>query len=555
LATIVATTRGLMERYQQSFKERLTAIPLEREKVINLRDLNDGELQCVGFLAAQLGRHKEIFHAYTEAERMFYTLLTEERSAAYAISLIDKMLPLLSNLRDRVERVDTLFKKLATEWSEESSGLLKKPEKGDAKAENADLVYYVNHDEVSEMIKKLTLDKNAGDSEASALLKVLDNARTQSHDFTFVEKQLSTDAKSNRVAGELRNQMERASYTVGHEVHRTQVERADAGFKPVLRLNIVKKLYDDHGGVVSDELKSDLKKMMEQAMPALAFDGSAQPVEHPVPFSPVHRCSLFIPQCAALGESNFREKLCEVLKSMQGSQARDIEIYDVPEERNSSEIVFLSTAHFFPLRMALPVVGLKKRFVEKYKKDPLRTPFLHFGETHRPSLPDLMMKNDGALRLDALPYLVLAAELGLLHVVPGEELDEWNVVLGEKDDFNRILEKVELGIKCSPDHRKQSLTEHPLAKGGSFTLPLEIVVLLGAYDQFDTRKLNELRSKVTEKARAHIDSSAKLKAIKDLLATHTGQVFVARGTKEKDALYQLFDNVAKQASGILDTLR
>jgi hypothetical protein len=554
LAAIVSTTRGLMERYQQAFKERLTAIPLEREKMINLRDLNDGELQCVGLLAAGLGKHKDIFHAYTEASRMLYTFQTEERAATYAISLIDKLLPLLSDLRGRVERVDTLFKKLATEWTEESSGLLKKPEKGDAKSENADLVYYVNHDEISEMIKKLTLNKDAADSEASALRRVLDRVRGQSHDFEFVEKSLFTDEKSNRVSGDLRNQLERASYTIGHEVHKTQVEKAETGFKPVLRLNIVKKLHDDHGGVVSDELKADLEKLMAKAMPALAFDYGAQQPEHG-PSSPVQRCCLFIPQCASLQGSNFRDQLCAALRRMQGNQAREIEIYDVPEERNSSEIVFLSTAHYFPLRLAKPVVALKQRYETKLNSDPLRTPFLHFGETHRPSLPDLMMKDDSGLRQEAMPYLVLAAELGLVHVLPGDELDAWDLVLGEKDDFNRIPEKIELGMKCSPEHRKQALIEHPLAKGGSFLLPVEVVALLGAYEQFDTRKLNELKSKVTEKARTKTESSAGLKALKDVLMNRSGEVFVARGTKEKDTLYQLFDTAAKQASGILDTLR
>ena len=166
-----------------------------------------------------------------------------------------------------------------------------------------------------------------------------------------------------------------------------------------------------------------------------------------------------------------------------------------------------------------------------------------------------MMKDDSGLRQEAMPYLVLAAELGLVHVLPGDELDAWDLVLGEKDDFNRIPEKIELGMKCSPEHRKQALIEHPLAKGGSFLLPVEVVALLGAYDQFDTRKLNELKSKVTEKARTKTESSAGLKALKDVLMNRSGEVFVARGTKEKDTLYQLFDTAAKQASGILDTLR
>ena len=554
LATIVATTRGLMERYQQSFKERLTAIPLEREKVINLRDLNDGELQCVGFLAAQLGRHKEIFHAYTEAERMFYTLLTEERSAAYAISLIDKMLPLLSNLRDRVERVDTLFKKLATEWSEESSGLLKKPEKGDAKAENADLVYYVNHDEVSEMIKKLTLDKNAGDSEASALLKVLDNARTQSHDFTFVEKQLSTDAKSNRVAGELRNQMERASYTVGHEVHRTQVERADAGFKPVLRLNIVKKLYDDHGGVVSDELKAELQRLMAQSYPLLTFDyGAEQPELGPA--SPLQRCIVFVPQCAELQGTNFREQLCRALERMQGNRAREIEIHDVPEESNSSEIVFLSTAHYFPLRLAKPVAALKQRYEAKLKRDPLRTLFRHFGETHRPSLPDLMIKDNDELRQEAMPYLILAAELGLLHAIPGEELDEWNVVLGEKDDFKRIFEKLELGIKCSPEQRRQAQMSHLSEEGGAFTLPVEVMVLLGPLDRLDVLKFPGLKSQVMERLIAHAESHAGRSRLRETLATRSRQVLTACARLEGAiSASQFYAKAAHQADQILDSM-
>ena len=184
----------------------------------------------------------------------------------------------------------------------------------------------------------------------------------------------------------------------------------------------MKKLLDDHGGVVSDELKFDLEKLMSQATPLLAFDYGAQQPEHD-PASPIQTCCVLVPHCAALQETNFRDQLCRALERMQGNRAREIEIHDVPEESNSSEIVFLSTAHYFPLRLAKPVAVLKERYEAKLKSDPLRTLFLHFGETHSRSLPDLMIKDNDELRQEAMPYLILAAELGLLHAIPGEEFN------------------------------------------------------------------------------------------------------------------------------------
>jgi hypothetical protein len=383
-----------------------------------------------------------------------------------------------------------------------------------------------------------------------ALRRVLHAARGQTHDFAFVDKMLSNDAQSNKVTGELRDLFERESYTVSLEAHRQFQQRQDSTFKPVLRLNIVKKLADDHGGLVSGALRAQLNEIMEKAMPSLAFDPSAQPTEHPVPQQPIHRCTVFVPQCAELGNSPFRDEFCLALVQMQGNRNRIIKIVDIPEERNTSEIVFLSTVHFFPLRMVQPVVALSQRFKTKLDEDPENTRFLHFGETHKSELPDLMKKDDAALKKEALPYLVLASELDLLHVVEGAELDDWDVVLGEKDAYGRIANMLELGIKCKPEHREAAKVAYPSARG-EFQLALTAVVLLNAYEEhFMPKVLPALKRQVLDKASATLDTTAKRNAKKEALEERSGQVFVARGGKESDSGYKRYNDACVEASSL-----
>ena len=395
LPTIVAATLRLLIQKRRDLEERQHFVRMEIDEQVGRLESNEDAFRSKGRIAILLGTHKHIFCAYTESARRYYTLLTDERALQYTVDLISKVLPELERLHHRVRMADSLFKRMVEDWEEEADMLLVEWGGRSASAFTNDFFRYVNIPEVAKSCHTLLMDPVVADSNVLALRFVLHEERAQRHDFGFITTSLSRDPGNGRVTGHLVNQMERASAWISQEAH--AAHELNPAFHQILGVNIVKKLHDDHGGLVSEKLKADLAQIIAQVTPLLAFDYGAQQPEHG-PASPIQTCCVLVPHCASIHGSPFREQLCAALRRMQGNRAREIEIYDVPEECGISEIVFLSTAHLFPLRLAKPVAALSRQFEAALQRDPRRTLFRHFGENHQPPLPDLMIKSDDKLR-------------------------------------------------------------------------------------------------------------------------------------------------------------
>jgi hypothetical protein len=391
LPTIVAATLRLLIQKRRDLEERQHFVRMEIDEQVGHLESIEDEFRSKGRIAVLLGKHKHIFCAYTDAARRYYTLLTDKRALQYTVDLISKVLPELERLHHRVRMADALFKRMVEGWEEEADKLLVEWGGRGAPASTNDFVRYVNAGEVTTSCHTLLIDTVAADSNVLALRFVLHEERAQRHDFGFITTSLSREPGNGKVTGHLLNQMERASSWVSQETH--AAHELNPAFHPVLGVNIVKKLHDDYGGLVSEKLEADLAQIVAQVTPLLAFDYRAQQPEHG-PASPIQTCCVLVPQCASIHGSPFREQLCAALRRMRGNPAREIEIYDLPEECGISEIAFLSTAHFFPLRLAKPVADLSRRFGAALQTDPRRTLFRHFGENHQPPLPGLMIKSN-----------------------------------------------------------------------------------------------------------------------------------------------------------------
>ena len=129
------------------------------------------------------------------------------------------------------------------------------------------------------------------------------------------------------------------------------------------------------------------------------------------------------------------------------------------------------------------------------------------------------------------------------------------MVLGEKDEFNRIYHKVELGIKCSPEQRRQAQKSHLSDEGGAFTLPVEVVILLGSLDPLKHRSLPALKSQVMRCLSVHAESHASRSQLRETLATRSKQLISAFAESESHkAASRFYVEAVHQADQILGTL-
>lgn len=549
---IVRKAKSHLEIATKNFHQELKDLPVSIQSAQEDAERNRAEFENVGFLGKKMGKHKSIFDAYVKARQDYYCLEIFRHAAEYALKLIGMALPEFGHLEGRADEFVRKFKKI----DEDHQNLVvhRIVDKPDGTLEDAtkEVIPYVNVREVNESIEKLITDKDIQDASALETVNALKSLRrVEAGDGFERYNQLAQDGPDGKIVGDAVRKMISASFPFTREVHERR-RLSDNRFVPILGQNIVEKLYRDYAGQAAGGLAARIKKFMDVAMPAAAFDGGATPIGHFGVSSPIFARSVFLPEWEG-PSPDFRNQLKQLISGMTdggvGGRVVPVEVVDVPVSRNPTELVFLSVAYFFPTRMLKTVQGLHKKHAERLLAGSAAGEFQVYTETHRPVLPSLMMPNTAELRDQTLPYILLAERFGLIQVPDSQNGSEVVLQAAERARSGRLLDPLELDrVTCTTEDRETFEKEGYQSNGVS----LALFCLVNRFqEQFRMVNPRPLQNKLAAKL-ADVRSPDQKKLLISQLESMLDSLFILRNKNENDPVYQYYSKGVNRAKQVVE---
>jgi hypothetical protein len=547
---IIRRAKSHLEIASKKFSQELKELTAQIEGSLEDRDRNRDELQNVGAISKAMGKHLNIFGAYQKATQDYYFLETCRIAAEHALKLIEHAIPEFGKLEDRSERFVKKLKKLREDHSHLVNNRIVEKE-GLPDDFNHEVVNYVNAKEVNESIAMLRMDVEKQKSHALALTSALRLLRRAGDGFERYND-LAPEEKDGKVGGKVATVIQEVAFPSSREAH-DQKKLSDSRFVSILGQNIIEKLYKDYGGRTSGDLEAKIRKLMDVAMPAVAFDGTAMPLGHTGVPSPIFGRSVFMPECESV-EPAFRTDLKRLISGMtgggHGGVKIEVEVADVPAKRNATELVFLSVAYFFPLRMLKAVKGLHSELEKRLVGSEEEAKFQIYGETHTPPLPSLMRPDETARRLEALPYVLLADLQKLIHVPDSVEGSEPLLVIAELSAAGRAVDPIPLEeIACTQADREMVAR---IREDHGAEIPLSLLCLIKRYQKtFRMTNLRRLQERVGSKL-SEVRTPDKKAVLVAQLEAMLDQIFIACNKRE-DETYRYFSNAIQAAKKLVDS--
>ncbi len=537
---IVRKAKSHLEIATKNFHQELKDLSESIQAAQNDAERNRAEFENVGFLGKKMGKHNVIFDAYVKARQDYYCLETFRHGAEYALKLIGTAFPEFGHLEKRTDEFVRKLKKI----DEDHQNLVthRIVEKPDGAVEDAtkEVIPYVNVREVNESIEKLVTDKNIQDASARVTVDALKSLRRiEAGDGFERYNDLAQDGPDEKIVGEVIRKLTSAAFPFTREVHERR-RLSDNRFVPILGQNIVEKLHRDYAGQAAGGLAARIKKFMDVAMPAAAFDGGATPIGHFGVSSPIFARSVFLPEWEG-PSPDFRNQLKQLIAGMTdagvGGRVVPVEVVDVPVSRNPTELVFLSVAYFFPARMLKTVQGLHKRQADRLLAGAAAGEFQVYTETHRPRLPSLMMPDAAEVRDNTLPYLLLAELFGLIQVPDSQNGSEVVLQAAERAPSGRLLDPLELErVTCTTEDRETFAKESYQANGVSLGLYCLVKRFKEQFRMINPRPLHDkLASKLSD-----VRSPDQKKALMAQLEGLLDSLYILRNKNENDPVYQYY---------------
>ncbi|MCP4107654.1 MAG: hypothetical protein GY749_19270 [Desulfobacteraceae bacterium] len=499
------------------------------------------EYQKIGRLSIG-NKHGKLFTSYLEATTRFYYYRTLQQATDYAQSFCKKLIEELKSLYQQVSRFDLRMKQIASNFEDEINERIRENEEDSSREE---VVYLVDAEYVNDNIRsRFESNKSVLDSNTDATIKALQKVRGDRSEFSAYLEKMPVDETTERVGGPIADEIRRISEEKAIESHDIFCENENE-FEGIFGQNIVRKLYNDYGGQMSGELEQWIKDIMNKAMPMVSFDPNEEPMDLPTQGPVLRRC-VFVPKCKDVPEE-FGQHLRQKVESILGGKGscKEVETYyqEMPEERNPSEIAIISVAFFFPARCTRLAQGLKERYLkrlqQKSEKESGRAYFEVHTESHQPRLPDLMKLGRREELEERMPSVLLATALDLMQI---PEENGKQILFGIVDNFGRVKDKVESGMKMSGELR-EAVADSKARFGQE--IPVETIILYSLYfDQFREGSFTALEKLVQTKMK----DSVITEDIEQRLETMSGHCFLLSGKKEEDKTYALFDKKTAEAT-------
>lgn len=486
-------------------------------------------------------KHISLLEKFRGVTTRHYYWRTLQHAVEYGQEFSTALIDELKSLQHQITVFDTRIRQIAKEFQSEIDGRIRKDESASSRD---DLLYLVDANYVNDTIRtRFEGDKSMQDLRADVTIKALAGLRGDRIEFAAYNEQMPVD-ESERVGGRVVEELRRVAETNAVEAHR-RIRESDNGFEGIFGQNIVRKLYNDHGGKVDGNLEEWLRERIDKAMPMVSFDPAEERMEIGATGPVLYRC-IFVPKCKAV-PPEFEQQLRRKVESIKGAggACKEVNTYylEVPEDRNPTEIAIISVAFFFSARFTRVVHGLKKKYLQRLDQrsgeESRRAYFEVHTESHNPRLPDLMKLGRREVLEEQLAPVILATALDLMRI---PENDGEEIFFGEVDSFGRVQNKVESGMRMTAVVR-EAATDSEDRFGHA--IPIAVVALYSLYiKEFREEKLTEV-AKLAETKMADVND---LESLEKWLDTISGQAFLLAGSKENDQTYALFDVKAREAA-------
>ncbi|MEO1857402.1 MAG: tubulin-like doman-containing protein [Rubritalea sp.] len=537
-----------IERERIEFSEHVES---ERKKL----EQKDDEREKVAVEYGKIGlfggnKVDRLFALYNTLSVQYYMHKTRALAAQYAVKLTNELLLQLKELRKDVTDFVTRLKLLGNDFETEIHLRINEDQ---VKSKDEDVVYMVDSDKVNSSIDEdFVASESIQNKLADEVMKALIRQRGENKQFSSYNKNLMVDDK-NHVTGSIVTTLRRVVEEETTASH-VDLKENDKDFQGIFGQNILENLYQDNGGIVGGELREQFKQLINDAMPMLAFDGNAELMEVPESGPVIRRC-IILPKWEKCPTNEagdpFDEQLEHMLKDIKGgsgsSKKVEVEVARTPEKRNPTEIVIMTTAFFFPLRMTQVLTGLKRKYLERTMvmddTAAARARFQVHTESHNPPLPDLMKLGQEEIRKQKLPSVLLALALELDHVSPDGE-----ILFGNLDNVGRLKDRVD--PKTSVTHDNVRISKSSAEKLGMEIEPVVVALVDHYLKDFNDKCIADLDKLLLNKVREGVAVDEVSGILDDLSA----KAFLLRGKSESDEIYNLFNDKVESAKEMLGRL-
>jgi len=482
----------------------------------------------IGLISDMLGKSTKVFESYADATSDYYIARTEAIAWRFATKLVGQIKENITELRQHVSTISDLFKDGAEQFRIDVASRIAQEEEVDYAAK---VVRLLEPENVNKTIKRLVTDRNTQELQTASVRQRLCHKMGEEPSFGKFAKSIHKADFIDTLTEMCDEQSRRFHDEFFHNLQ--------DDYAPIYGKNIVQKLHDMHGGTITEELRDNLTRLIQSAVPYLQFDeNQSQPGvvcgDVAMPKSPLGSMVVFLP--TAPDQVDFREELKELLEAaVPPGVVRHFKVADT--DHNPHEITIISSRYWFALRFVralgtLPREHYNRRMAAGADECRKAVHQVHLENHMCPvdqvesprgygSLPDLFLLDDATMRRQALPTILLAQAMGLIY--------------RDQDDAGH-----------------ESLY---FARRNEAGRALDIPVKLGATD------LVELRSRVTPQVMQKINGEVstrlhdewRSKDRRDELAvkldTQLDEIYRQRNSRDNDPIYQEFFRATREAKG------
>ena len=287
----------------------------------------------------------------------------------------------------------------------------------------------------------------------------------------------------------------------------------------LLGMSIIDKLRDRYGAD-SQELKSYVSDLVSRAGNFMALE----PLE-------IHRAAPGIPVGVPTAISKFtvilprapeQAEFSKVLKdALREARTGDVEI--IESDGRPNEITLVSITNLLPLRYLKPLKFLEEKYRRRIDTGGARARLELHTEGDGNAWPKLFVASSAEVRVQALPFLLLAKALGLIHEGKNPAIGAYEVLLLTKDT--------------------DGFDNDPVALGKSF---------FASADGIDLDTLHTIKSvcnaMLTSAGYVHQERRSE---VQQAILTEVEAVKTARGGNIQDETYRRFLEAGRHAVAIL----
>jgi len=487
----------------------------------------DGEWSKLGVISNLMGKANKVFENFTNAQKEFYIARTEAAAWEFSKELIQQLVVELTELNNQISQVSLVISKGVEKFSNMVAARCKREEEI---VYNLKLVRLVEPDNIERTIGRLVTDRKVQNEQTlSARLRICSDLGAE-QTFTAFAKSIS----EARFIDVLSDACDKAS-SIAHE-NLFKVPGTD--FRRIIGVNIVEKLYEQHGEM-TEQLKENIQTLMRSAAAYMTFDTDNQTKpavqlrELNAPDAPIGSITVFLPKSPHL-EETFRAQLKMAFKGAIGGQKVEV----VDSDHNPNEITIISVRYWFALRFLKPLVELRKRYEAAIRSGEAGSVHQIHLENHRCEvegvplgagyklLPNLYLLDTDATRKKALPTLLLARVMTLIQLAKDPESGVESLYFAERNAAGRAL---------------------------STPLSLEATNMVDLLEKIMPEQFEVISGKVAELLKSdawrHADKKAELAKAVD---SHLDEIYVQRGSNDLDKTYQRFLTATNEAKKRLE---